>query len=459
MHPVPDTRSIIIKSGLLIDATMSPRSVAVVGAGYVGLPVACMFASRGVTSLAVDIDEERVAKINRGICPIVGDEPGLGELIAEATKDGRLTATTDATRLSEADAIIVCVDTPIDERTKKPMLDILKKATRTVGENMRNGTLVSIESTLPPRTMQEVIIPILESASGMRVGKDFRLVHCPERVMPGRLLRNLAEYDRVLGGYDPESVAAGTALYKIIMGGKLHTADLLHAEISKTLENAYRDVQIAFANEVALACEELGADAFEVRRLVNTCPFRDMHIPGSGVGGHCLPKDSWLFASALRKVQPKLITSARETNERMPVHMVELAEEALAEEDRSLQNSKVAILGLAFLRDSDDTRHSPSLTIIDRLYDRAQVVVHDPFVAKPYRVPMVRDLGEALKDADCMVLVTDHTVYKDLDLASIKKMMRTPAVVDGRNVLSPERCRQLGFAYRGIGKGAIDDDK
>ena len=417
-----------------------------------------MFASRGVTSLAVDIDEERVDKINQGISPIVGFEPGLGELIAEATKDGRLTATTDPTRLSGAEAIIVCVDTPIDERTKRPVLDILKKATRTVGENMRRGTLVSIESTLPPRTMQEVIIPILEDASGMKVGQDFRLVHCPERVMPGRLLRNLAEYDRVLGGYDSESVAAGTALYKIIMGGKLHTADLLHAEISKTLENAYRDVQIAFANEVALACEELGADAFEIRRLVNTCPFRDMHIPGSGVGGHCLPKDSWLFASALRREQPKLITSARETNERMPVHMVELVEEALAEKGRSLQDSKVAILGLAFLRDSDDTRHSPSLTIIDRLHDKARVIVHDPFVARPYRVPMVRDLDEALKGADCLVLVTDHTEYKDLDLVSIKRMMHTPAVVDGRNVLSPERCRHLGFAYRGIGKGTRDAD-
>lgn len=452
---VPETLLKNIKMGMPLEPTMSPRSVAVVGAGYVGLPVACMFASKGITTVAVDIDEERVAKINRGVSPIVGDEPGLAELIAEATSSGHLAATTDPARLSAADAIVVCVDTPIDERTKKPVLDILRKATRTVGSNMRKGALVSIESTLPPRTMQDLVIPILEDASGMKAGRDYLLVHCPERVMPGRLLRNLAEYDRVLGGYDAASVEAGTELYRIIMSGRLHTADLLHAEISKTLENAYRDVQIAFANEVALACEELGADAFEVRRLVNTCPFRDMHIPGSGVGGHCLPKDSWLFASSLKKFTPRIITSARETNEGMPLHMVSLIKSALNEKGRELEGSRVTILGLAFLKDSDDTRHSPSLAIIDALEGKAEVTVHDPFVAKAYHAPLVRDLWEALEGSDCMVLVTDHTAYRDLDLGEVKRLMRTAAAVDGRNALDPEACAVHGIAYRGVGKGAV----
>lgn len=434
---------------------MSIRSVAVVGAGYVGLPVACMFASKGIPTLAVDIDAARVDKINRGVSPIEGEEPGLAQLISEAVKGGRLAATTDYARISSADAIIVCVDTPIDETTRRPVLKILRSATRSVGEHMRPGALVSIESTLPPRTMQDVVIPALEEASGMKVGRDFLLVHCPERVMPGRLLRNLSEYDRVLGGYDNASVEAGRELYSIIMGGNLHTADLLHAEISKTLENAYRDVQIAFANEVALACEELGADAFEVRRLVNTCPFRDMHLPGAGVGGHCLPKDSWLFASSLHEFRPTIITSARETNERMPVHMVELVEDALSEAGRELSSSKIAILGLAFLRDSDDTRHSPSLTIIDRLHGRSELVVHDPYVAKEYRAPLVRDLDQAIKGTDCLVIVTDHSCYKDLDLDVIKSEMRTPAIVDGRNMLSAETCRVAGIVYRGIGKGAL----
>ena len=433
---------------------MSIRSVAVVGAGYVGLPVACMFASKMVATLAVDIDAARVDKINRGISPIEGEEPGLPELISSAVKGGLLKATTDYSSISASDAIIVCVDTPIDESTRQPVLKILRSAVRSVGEHLKRGALVSIESTLPPRTMQDVVIPTLEDASGMKAGKDFLLVHCPERVMPGRLLRNLSQYDRVLGGYDAASVEAGKELYSIIMGGKLHTADILHAEISKTLENAYRDVQIAFANEVALACEELGADAFEVRRLVNTCPFRDMHIPGAGVGGHCLPKDSWLFASSLHEFKPTIITSARETNERMPVHMAELVEEALNEAGRKLADSKVAILGLAFLRDSDDTRHSPALRIIDQLHGRTELVVHDPYVAKEYRAPLVRDIEEAVRGADCLVLVTDHSCYQGLDLKSARNEMRTPAIVDGRNMFPAEKCRAAGFIYRGIGKGA-----
>jgi UDP-N-acetyl-D-mannosaminuronic acid dehydrogenase len=433
---------------------MSIRSVAVVGAGYVGLPVACMFASRGVVTLAVDIDAARVDKINRGVSPIEGEEPGLADLISGAVEGGRLEATTDYARISSADAVIVCVDTPIDESTKEPVLKVLSAATRSIGAHMKRGALVSIESTLPPRTMHGVVIPALENASGMKVGKDFLLVHCPERVMPGRLLRNLSEYDRVLGGYDDASMEAGKELYSLIMNGKLHPADLLHAEISKTLENAYRDVQIAFANEVALACEELGADAFEVRKLVNTCPFRDMHVPGAGVGGHCLPKDSWLFASSLKEFEPSIITAARETNERMPVHMVELVEACLREAGRKLADSKVAVLGLAFLRDSDDTRHSPAIAIIDRLHGRTELVVHDPYVAKEYRAPLVRNLDDAIKGSDCLIIVTDHSCYKGLDLNRIGSLMRTPAVVDGRNMLSAEECRAAGLTYRGIGKGA-----
>lgn len=432
---------------------MNWKSVAVVGAGYVGLPVACTFAASGLDTLAVDIVTERVEKINRGLCPILGDEPGLADMLSSAVRAGKLSATTDPSRIASADAVIVCVDTPIDEGTKQPVLDALKGAARTIGTNMKKGVLVSIESTVPPRTMSDVVIPIIEAASGGKVGLDFHLVHCPERVMPGRLLHNLTTYDRVLGGHDAASLERGVSLYSRIMKGKLHPTDLLNAELSKTLENAYRDVQIAFANEVALACEELGADAFEVRKLVNTCPYRDMHIPGAGVGGHCLPKDPWLFASALRNVQLRIVPAAREINERMPRRMVELVEEALAEKGRKLEDSRVAILGLAFLRDSDDTRHSPALTIIDGLFGRTDLVVHDPFVGRNYRAPLVTDLKDAVKGADCLVIVTDHSCYLDLDLGGLRAIMRTPVIVDGRNVLSAERCGREGFAYRGLGKG------
>ena len=428
--------------------------MAVVGAGYVGLPVACAFAGAGMLTYAIDVIPERVRMINESRSPILGDEPGLQELLANSVKIGTLIASTDATMVSKADSVVVCVDTPVDEETKQPRLDILKTAVRSIGQSMKAGTLVSIESTMPPLTMKNVVIPLLEERSGMKAGVDFFVAHCPERVMPGRLLRNLSEYDRVLGGLNERSTELALDLYKNIVHGQIHPTDLVSAEMAKTLENAYRDVQIAFANEVALACEELGADAFEVRRLVNTCPFRDMHIPGAGVGGHCLPKDSWLFASSLHEFKPTIITSARETNERMPVHMAELVEDALKEAGRELADSKVAILGLAFLRDSDDTRHSPALTIIDQLEGKVgNLIVHDPMVQKPYKIKMVRELADALKDADCMVIVTNHSCYDDLDLQWIRSLMRTPFIVDGRNIMDATKVIAKGFRYLGIGKG------
>ncbi len=433
---------------------MCQKTVVVVGAGYVGLPVACAFAGAGLLTYALDIVPERVRLINEGKSPILGDEPGLQDLLATSVKEGKLIASTDVSIVNRADFVLVCVDTPIDESTKRPRLDALTGAVRSIGQNIKRGALVSVESTLPPLTMKNVVVPLLEGASGLKAGRDFFVVHCPERVMPGRLLSNLATYDRVIGGLDERSLELSAELYSTIVHGKLHTTDLLSAEMAKTLENAYRDVQIAFANEVALACEELGADAFEVRELVNTCPFRDMHIPGAGVGGHCLPKDSWLFASALKTVTPAIMTAARDVNEHMPQHMVELIEQGLADEGVSLASSRIAVMGLAFLRDSDDVRHSPALAIIDRLAGNVEeLVVHDPMAQVPYKAPLVREMESALLDADCMVIVTDHSCYCGLDLEWIRGLMRTSFIVDGRNVLKADEARSKGFRYLGIGKG------
>lgn len=427
--------------------------VAVVGVGYVGLPVACAFAGKGVRTIAIDIIPDRVRMINEGRCPILGDEPGLPELLSKVVKNGTLTATTDPLAIEEADAVIVCVDTPIDESTKAPRLDILLSAAGTVGDHIKNGALVSIESTLPPLTMKKQVIPMIESRKQMKAGTDFYIVHCPERVMPGRLLQNIHDYIRVLGGLDDRSLQKGLELYSTIVSAKIVTSDLTSAEITKTIENAYRDVQIAFANEVALACEELGVNAFEVRELVNTCPFRDMHIPGAGVGGHCLPKDSWLFASSLNDTKLKLIPMARVINESMPEHMISLTEKALKAVGLQLADSKIAILGLAFLRDSDDIRHSPSIPITKYFLEKAQVMVHDPFVQEMKGMPLTHDLEDAIRGADCVIIVTDHTQYKNLDLKAVGEKMRTRIIIDGRNVINASNPALEGMSYYGLGKG------
>lgn len=430
---------------------MRGKTVAVVGLGYVGLPLACSFASTGLTTIGHDIVAAKVEKVDSGKNPIEGDEPGLSELLADVHSKGLLSASLDPSVLKEADAIFVSVDSPVDEN-KIPNLKFLKSAVRTIALNMKPGALLSIESTIPPGTMQNLVIPTIKEARGFSPGKDYLLVHCPERVMPGRLLRNIKEYDRILGVYDERSADVAEELYTRIVQGKIYRTSLINAEITKTAENAYRDVQIAFANEVALLCEELGADVFEVRKLVNTCPFRDMHIPGSGVGGYCLPKDPWLLLSAAKDARKEVIPAARRVNEYMPVHMVELVRKAF-EERRMTGKARVAIMGLSFLRDSDDTRNSPSLVIIDHLEGGHDLIVHDPFVQKPYKVDMVREAEKALKGADCAVFVTDHSCYKDLDLISVKELMRTPIIIDGRNIFDKLECERLGFDYRGIGKG------
>lgn len=430
---------------------MQERAVAVVGLGYVGLPLACSFASTGLRTIGYDIVADKTDKIDAGINPIEGDEPGLSELLSDVHTKGLLHASTDPATLKEADAIFVCVDSPVDEN-KMPNLKFLRSAVGTIAKNMKKGALLSIESTIPPGTMENLVIPAVREDRGFEPGKDYLLVHCPERVMPGRLLRNIKEYDRILGTFDEKSAKVATEYYKRIVEGHIHKTALVNAEITKTAENAYRDVQIAFANEVALLCEDLGADVFEVRRLVNTCPFRDMHIPGSGVGGYCLPKDPWLLLSSAKNARKEVIPAARRVNEHMPVHMVELVRKAL--DERGVKGkARVAIMGLSFLRDSDDTRNSPSLVIIDRMIDEYDLIVHDPFVQKTYKAEMVRDMDSALKGADCAVFVTDHSCYKDLDLNKMKKLMRSPIIVDGRNIFDAERCHGSGFTYRGIGKG------
>jgi UDP-N-acetyl-D-mannosaminuronic acid dehydrogenase len=288
----------------------------------------------------------------------------------------------------------------------------------------------------------------------MVAGTDFYLANCPERVMPGRLLQNIREYDRVVGGINEKSAQMAVELYEHIVEGELYPTDALTAEIVKTTENAYRDVQIAFANEIALLCEKLNVNAYEVRQLVNKCPFRDMHIPGAGVGGHCLPKDSWLLTYGVKdKFSPKLMALAREINESMPEHMVELIKSALQGAEVQLEEAIISVLGLAYLKDSDDTRNSPAIMIAEMLKGRCKELrIHDPFVDEFEDYDLSQDLDDVLEGSDCIVLVTAHTAYKNLDLERIKGLMRTPIIIDGRNVFNKEDCIKHGFIYDGVGK-------
>ena len=423
-----------------------------VGLGYVGIPLSALLASKGYDVVGIDVLRERADAVNAGKLPLKGDEPGLGEMLARVVKKGKLRATTSFSACKDRSAIFVCVDTPIDA-DKRPDNSKLEGALTWIGRNMREGAMVVVESTLAPETMSSVVAKTLERESGMKLGKDFKLAHCPERVMPGRLLFNITHYDRVIGGIDRQTIKRATAIYSKLTRGKLHPTDLITAEIVKTAENAYRDVQIAFANEVALICEKLGADAFEVRRLVNTCPFRDMHLPGAGVGGHCLPKDPWLLTQSGKAANPKLMPTARAVNDSMPFHVLDLAANALRRTGRTVEDSVVAVMGASFLQDSGDPRNSPSIPVIESLRGAKGLRVHDPFLEEIAGTDTVKDWKKALEGADLAVFMVSHKAYARISPQTIKKIMRTPVIVDGRNIFSSEKMKKAGIFYIGVGKG------
>jgi len=449
--------------------------IVVFGMGYVGIPAAALFADvPGFHVTGVQRRSKRsgwkIDALNRGENPIGGDEPGLAELLQRVHSKRSFSVTDDTDVVKDADAVLIDVQTPT-EADHRPRYESLKAVSRQVGERMRPGTLICIESTVAPGTTQHMVRPILEEASGLKAGRDFSLAFAYERVMVGRLLYNITDLPRIVGGIDKTSTRRAVELYSHIVKAELHATDSLTAEVAKTVENTYRDVNIAFANEVALICESLGIDAYRVRELVNTLPnlpddpaknpIRNMHVPGSGVGGHCLPKDSWLLKHGLDTygrfpVDPKVIVSSRELNDWMPVHAVEMLEEELNKKGVNLPDAKIVLLGLAFLPDSDDTRNTPTYTMDRVLREHgASVVIHDTLVESDEGVEnLTNDLWDALEGADGILLSTAHDEYREIDLSQLQKVMRTPVLIDGRNLWEANIAELAGLSYRCIGKGS-----
>lgn len=431
------------------------NKIVIVGTGYVGIPVAAIFADKGFNVVGINRTEEKVNKINKGLCPIEGEEPNLAELISRVVKNKKLIATTDYSECKNADAILICVETPFDSEKWKPNYKSLESALKSVGENMSKGSLIIVESTIAPTTMDTLVKPVLEKVSKMKAGKDFFLGNCPERVMPGKLLYNIENLPRVCGGINEETRKKMIELYSPIVKAELYPTDCLTAEVVKTAENAYRDVEIAFANEVALICEKLGIDAYEVRELVNKSPYRNMHFPGAGVGGHCLPKDSLLLSYGVKGIlTPKLMLLARELNDHMPLHTATLLLETFKDMKINPKNKSIAVCGFAYLENSDDTRNTPSLGVIDELKKNGiEVKVHDPFVKSYQDIDINKDFYKSIEGADGIIFVTAHNQYKNLNLDKIKETMKTPIIIDGRNLFDKTEMINKGFMYKGVGKG------
>ena len=427
--------------------------LAVIGLGHVGLPAAAVFAGAGFQVTGVDLKKEVVEAVSSGKSHI--REPGLDELVGRVVRQGRLKATTNIQQAArEADIVIMCVQTPVTQ-DKEPSLTYLGKACETVAEGLSKGKLVVVQSTVPPGTMKNFVVRIFEEGSGLKCGKDFWVANCPERIASGRAIQEFVENVRIVGGYNSESVEIAVELFKAVTKGEILTTDCTSAELAKLAENAFRDVNIAFANELALICEQMGSDAVEVIKLANTHPRVNIHKPGCGVGGPCLPKDPYLLLHPVKEkgFKSRVIEPSRELNDYMSKHTVELVVKALRKLGKDVSESKVTVLGVAYKGEVDETRNSPAERIVRELMDLgAEVVVYDPYCEESFGAGRAKDVDEAVRGADCIVVATDHKMFGELELEKIRALMNeNPALIDGRRVVHPVEAKKQGFTYLGIG--------
>ena len=427
----------------------------ILGSGYVGLPTAALFADAGFHVVAVDIKPEVVKTVNNGVSPI--KEPELDELILHNVQAGRLRATSSLKILTQTDAVIVSVQTPIDQN-KKPNLSFLMKAIEDIGRALRKGMLVVVSSTIPPGTMLEKVKPKLELLSGLKADSDFYLAYVPERIAPGKAIKEFVESPRIIGGISPNSTKIAAELFRAVCK-KVIEADATTAEIAKLAENTYRDINIAFANQLALICEQHGADVKKVIELANTHPRVNIHTPGPGVGGPCLPKDPYLLISRAEFDEENIVEMARRINDYMPRHVVKITIQALNNVGKNVGGCKIAVLGTAYKADVDDSRLSPSKPIVQQLLSLgAKVVAYDPYCQESFGAEKAENLQEATRNADCIVIVTDHTEFKKMDLLKLKECMReTPVIVDGRRIIDPAKAKNVGFKYYGVGYGVKNE--
>ncbi|MHB8165088.1 MAG: nucleotide sugar dehydrogenase [Methanoregula sp.] len=454
------------------------KTIGVLGMGYVGIPAAALFADvphyERVYGFQRDSPSSgyKIAMLNRGESPLKGEEPGLEELLQNVTSAQKFVCTSDFSKIGECDAVTLSIQTPfLNKEDLLPDFSALMEGVKNVGRYLRPGMLVVLESTITPGTTIGIARELLEAESGLKAGVDFALAHAPERVMVGRLLRNIREHDRIVGGIDAVSTQRATELYTPVLTiGRVIPMSATAAEVTKTAENTFRDLQIAAINELALYCEAMGINVYDVRNGIDSLKgdgiTRAMLWPGAGVGGHCLTKDTYHLERGVQQLgkgtldypagEPSLYVLARHINDFMPTHMFRLTKEALHRAGVPLQGAKIALLGWAFLSNSDDTRNTPAEPYRDLLVQEGAVIsVHDPYVADYPGVPIVPFVEEALEGADAIVIFAGHNLYKGLDAPYLKNLTRKkhPVIVDGRNMIDPDVYIRLGFIYKGIGRG------
>jgi len=426
------------------------RKICVVGLGYIGLPTALLFAVSGYEVVGVDIKRSITEKVNRKVMPF--DEKGLQELLIKAIDSHRFRASTTP---EKADVFIIAVPTPFDKKNRMADLGYVIEATKSIASLLEKGNLVIIESTVPPGVCEKCIIPILEENCntgkvGLKAKEDFFVAHCPERAIPGNTLYEMMNNDRIIGGIDEKSSELARELYESFVTGNIYVTSIRTAEMVKLMENTYRDINIALANEFAQIAEEAGIDVWEAIELANKHPRVNILKPGPGVGGHCIAVDPWFLTEDSTK--SRIISLAREINDGMPVYVLHILKDMLNKLKKENLTITITIFGVTYKGNVSDTRETPALKFI-RLAEKEgyKVKIYDPHVKDgDFEYPIL-PLEEAVQDSDCIVVIADHSEFKSLSPDEIGKLMRTRKIFDTRNCLDREKWKEAGFEVKILG--------
>lgn len=394
----------------------------VVGLGYIGLPTSIMFAKHGVDVLGVDINQKTIDSLQSGKVNI--EEPGLQEVFEEVLEAGKLKVSTQP---DEADAFIISVPTPNnDDEYESCDISIVLSAVNSVLPHLKKGDTIIVESTIAPRTMDDHVKPLIEE-KGFTIGEDVYLVHCPERVLPGKILEELVYNNRIIGGVTPNCVEAGKRIYSTFVQGEMIETNARTAEMSKLMENTYRDLNIALANEITKISNNLDVNVLDVIEMANKHPRVNIHSPGPGVGGHCLAVDPYFIIAKDPEHSP-LIQTGRKVNRSMPEYVVENVKRILLD----VEDAKVSVFGLTYKGDVDDIRESPAFDIYKLLQEESlEVTAYDPHVELDF---VEKDIKKATENASLVLILSDHSefkLFKDSDFANMKNKI----IFDTKNVV------------------------
>lgn len=417
------------------------KKIAVIGLGYVGLPLALLADQKGYQVVGLEIDITKVDKINKKVSPIKDNE------LQKQLSKSKIVATLDYNEIKNAETLIICVPTPVNY-DKSPNYEYLENTIDQFLPVIKSQQLVIIESTVNPGTIDQLVCEKIKKTLGWTVGQDIYVAHVPERINPGDKLWTIKNISRIIGANDAKSLSKAMKFYSTIIEANIHPMESIReAEAVKIVENSFRDVNIAFVNELAMSFDKLGININNVLQAATTKPFAFMqHKPGCGVGGHCIPVDPYYLIDYANRMgfNHKLLAQSRKINNFMPIYTVDKLEKALAKKNKQISGSKVAVLGLSYKANIDDSRESPALVIIDEIEKRgASVVRHDPYLANSF-------LEKTIEGVDAVLIATDHNEYIRLSPEDFIKW-HIDIVIDGRNCLDYKKFKNSIVLYSGIG--------